>query len=103
MSPAGDLGQVLLAILEHRVVGAIGVRLQITFVALQELFRSLPTVIARVVVNDVGTVTIPHIRPDPAGARAGSLSIQHRHWRIVGLYGFRRQHHFLHAFPHRTD
>jgi hypothetical protein len=48
--------------------------------------------IARVAVNDVRTVAIPHIRPDPACARAGPLSIQHWHWRIVGLDGPRRQH-----------
>jgi hypothetical protein len=48
MSPTCDLGQVLFAILEHRVIAVICVRLQVTVIAFQELFRSLVTVIARV-------------------------------------------------------
>ena len=42
MRPTANLRQVLLAILEHRVIAAIGVRLQVTVIAFQELFRPLP-------------------------------------------------------------
>jgi hypothetical protein len=58
MRPTANLRQVLLAILGNRVIAAIGVRLQVTVIAFQELFRPLPTMIACVVVKRVVVVVL---------------------------------------------
>src|SRR3974377_39144 len=83
MRPAPDLGQAARRVLEKGVIPAIGVRLQISAISVQELLRSGALSRRGVVIHDHRMIFVTVIRPDAPRTSERKFYVQHLHAGIV--------------------
>jgi hypothetical protein len=101
MRPASHLND--FADLEHRVVAAEGIRLQISSIPIEPRFRSFATSRRREVEERVGMIGIAEIRPKSAGSGLGQLAILDRHGCVIGVNDFRLKNQLPHPHGDRFD
>ena len=103
MSPATHRDDPAGRFLDHRFVGCIGIRLQITAEILEELGWPVPAARIAIVIDCVAMITLADVRPELAGPCRIPREVQHSHGGLIGVDHIRLDHPLSHQLNQRAE
>ena len=101
MRPAGHFNNRAARLHIDAVISSIGIRLQITFEALQELFRAFALSCIGEVIHNIGMTAVANISPITRQPRAPKRLVDQLHLCVVRVNHFRLQHLMTHEVDQR--